>query len=83
MTDVFLGDSGESRDGDGDPAEIEITTEMIAAGVDAFLSLDREGDAWERIVTDVYQAMEMARRSPIASTSSGHQSAQSIPWWRI
>ena len=42
--------------------EIEITPEMVAAGVDAFCHVLLDMDPYEEIVTDVYRAMEAMRR---------------------
>jgi hypothetical protein len=39
---------------------IEVTEEMIAAGVDAFLQCDRDDDLFEMIVKQVFQAMMSA-----------------------
>jgi len=56
-----------------------VTPQMVSAGVRAYLALDRDFDAFERIVSDVYQAMEAARcaftrRRMSAISSVSH-------WW--
>jgi hypothetical protein len=58
----------------------EVTPAMIAAGVDAYLALDRDYDSFERIVTDVYEAMAQAARQPRPVTVSGPQSTRISPW---
>jgi hypothetical protein len=44
------------------PAAIEITPEMIEAGLDAYWNLDREADPDERIVSEIFRAMILTRR---------------------
>jgi hypothetical protein len=36
---------------------IEVTPEMIEAGVDVYLECDREQDPWEQIVSQVFMVM--------------------------
>jgi hypothetical protein len=52
--------------------EIELTPEMIEAGLSAYLSLDREHDPYERIVTEIFQAM-VAARLPKGQAASCHR----------
>jgi len=42
-------------------AEIEVTPEMIEAGLDAYWNLDREADLDERIVSEIFRTMILAR----------------------
>ena len=69
--------SSPSRQG----SAAEITPAMVAAGVHAYRALDREFDADERIVRDVFEAMTAAALEPNSEASldrlSGHQSH----WW--
>jgi len=46
-----------------DIAEIEVTPEMIRAGLDAYLALDSDEDGVERLLTEVYQAMALAAQA--------------------
>jgi hypothetical protein len=65
----------------GDP-ETVVTPAMIAAGIDAYMVLDHEFDALERIVMDIYEAMEAARRSPKSSVSSDRRLTPISAWWQ-
>lgn len=42
-------------------ADIEVTEEMLRAGVAALLDCDSRVDSYETIVTEVYEAMEKIR----------------------
>jgi len=57
-----------------------VTPQMVSAGVRAYLALDRDFDAFERIVSDVYQAMEAARLRP-SQGAVCPQSASVSHWW--
>jgi hypothetical protein len=70
---------GESPD-DGAPA-FEITPAMIAAGTEAYSRLDREFDADDRIVMDVFLAMAAAAPLPMRVTVSRRLSAHRSHWW--
>jgi hypothetical protein len=63
-------------------AGLELTPEMIEAGIDAYSRLDREFDSTERIVTDVFLAMVEAARLPRCVVSSDRQRAPISPWWQ-
>jgi dsRNA-specific ribonuclease len=65
----------------------QITEEMIEAGVAAYRALDREFEADERIVSDVFQAMaqqaqqaQQARQSRREVSSDRQPNPQSL-WW--
>ena len=53
--------------------DIEVTPEMVSAGVDAYLECDREHDPWEQIVSQVYSAMAIRVPRPKPEASSGRQ----------
>jgi hypothetical protein len=56
---------------------------MIAAGVDAYRELDREFDADERIVSDIYSAMQMVAQQQKRAKSSDQQLVEQSHWWSI
>lgn len=68
--------------GAGAPAEVEMTPAMVAAGVDAYWACDREFDASEKIVSEVFQAMIAVHLSPMPEASSDHRSKHISPWWQ-
>lgn len=47
--------------GDGAPVETEITSAMIDAGIEALSRLDLSWESSERVVRDVFEAMDAAR----------------------
>jgi hypothetical protein len=55
----MCGDRRENESGVTD--EIEVTPEMIEAGIYAYLDCDREHDPDSQIVSQVFEAMLMAR----------------------
>jgi hypothetical protein len=61
----------------------EVTSAMIDAGVDAYLALDREFDAAERIVTEVFRAMAEVSQQPTPAAASSRQSVRQSHWWSL
>jgi hypothetical protein len=49
---------------------IEVTAEMVRAGVEAYLECDREYDPDAQIVTQVFEAMWKARPPPKSAGAS-------------
>lgn len=54
---------GKKRAKKTDPAEIEITEEMIRAGISKLIQWNPGVDRGDWIVTQIYMAMSHARRS--------------------
>lgn len=63
-------------------SEIEITPQMIEAGVDAYRETDREFDTDEQIVRQVFQAMVDSARKPSCEAALDRQSSQISRWWQ-
>ena len=57
-------------------ADIEITPEIIEAGVTAYLECDREFDSYEQIISNVFQAMTEASHAPNRAVSLSRQSSE-------
>jgi hypothetical protein len=66
-----------------DAKDSEVTPAMLDAGVDAYLACDREFEAAQKIVMDVFQAMEQARARGLKPVvCSVHRTAPISPWWQ-
>lgn len=63
------GRSAEGAEAGGEAAEVEITAAMIEAGAEELLYFDSLNDFARDWVGDVYRAMELVRRSRLASHS--------------
>jgi hypothetical protein len=63
--------------------EIEITPQMIDAGIEAYHQLDRDFDADSRVVSDIYRAMSLASKLPKHAASLDRRSSERSHWWSL
>jgi hypothetical protein len=78
----MVGTQSHSIESGAGAPEIEITPQMINAGIDAYHQLDRDFDADARIVADIYRAMaSAAKQPPTHAASLGRQSIEQSRWW--
>ena len=63
MADSYKGDEPDET------AEIEITPQMIEAGIEAYWEFEHDHDAEDRIVSRVFRAMHKASRASSSEAS--------------